>query len=70
MVTVLSDEPMAAIRSDLSNAEPKAGYDLTIALLVLDANDTGHGEFTPAAKIKCATMARSRRRTRPRRRSG
>jgi hypothetical protein len=52
MVTVLSSEAMAALKSDLSNTDPKPGFDLTIALLVLDADDKGTGEFTPAAKIK------------------
>ena len=52
MVTVIAAEPMAALKSDLSNTAPKAGFDLTIALLVLDAQDKGTGEFTPAAKMK------------------
>jgi hypothetical protein len=52
MVTVIAAEPMAALKEDLSNTAPKPGFDLTIALLVLDAQDKGHGEFTPAAKIK------------------
>ncbi len=52
MVTVVAAEPMVTLKSDLSNTEPKPGYDLTLALLVLDANETGTGEFTPAAKIK------------------
>ena len=52
MVTVIAAEPMNAIKSDLSTTPPKPGFDLTIALLVLDAGDKGSGEFTPAAKIK------------------
>ena len=52
MVTVIAAEPMNAIKSDLSTTAPKPGYDLAIALLVLDADDKGTGEFTPAAKIK------------------
>ena len=52
MLTVIAAEPMGALKSDLSNTSPKAGYDLTLALLVLDAGDKGTGEFTPAAKIK------------------
>lgn len=52
MVTVIAAEPMAAIKSDLSNTAPKEGFDLTIAILVLDAENKGSGEFTPAAKIK------------------
>lgn len=52
MVTVIAAEPLGAIKSDLSNTAPKAGYDLTLALLVLDDGNKGTGEFTPAAKIK------------------
>jgi hypothetical protein len=52
MVTVVSTEAMGALKSDLSNAPAKAGYDITLALLVLDASNKGTGEFTPAAKIK------------------
>jgi hypothetical protein len=52
MVTVIAAEPMNAIKSDLSTTPPKPGFDLTIALLVLDAEDKGSGEFTPAAKLK------------------
>ena len=43
---------LGALKTDLSNTTPKPGYDLTLALLVLDAGDKGTGEFTPAAKSK------------------
>ena len=52
LVTVVGAEPLGALKTDLSNTAPKPGYDLTLALLVLDAGDKGTGEFTPAAKIK------------------
>jgi hypothetical protein len=52
LVTVLAAEPMNAIKSDLSITAPKPGYDMTIAILVLDADGKGTGEFTPAAKMK------------------
>ena len=52
LVTVVAAEPLAALKSDLSGTAPKPGYDLTLALLVLDADGKGDGEFTPAAKIK------------------
>ncbi len=52
MVTVIAAEPMGAIKSDLSATPPKPGYDLALVLLVLDADDKGTGEFTPAAKVK------------------
>lgn len=52
LVTLIAAEPMNAIKSDLSIAPPKPGYDMAIAILVLDADDKGTGEFTPAAKMK------------------
>ena len=52
LVTIIAAEPMNAIKSDLSTTPPKPGYDITIAILVLDAGDKGTGEFTPAAKMK------------------
>lgn len=52
LVTVVAAEPMGALKSDLSMTAPKDGYDLALAILVLDADDKGTGEFTPAAKVK------------------
>jgi hypothetical protein len=52
VVTVVMAEPIKHLGADLPAAKPKAGYDLAVALLVLDASDTGVGEFAPAAQIK------------------
>jgi hypothetical protein len=51
LVTVVTAEPILHLGSGLPEAKPKAGYDVAVALLVLEANDTGHGELAPAAKV-------------------
>lgn len=52
IVTVVLSEPIIHLGAELPNAKPKAGYDLAVAMLVLDAHDDGVGEFAPAAQIK------------------
>ena len=52
LLTVVAAEPLAALKSDFTGMQPKPGYDLTLAVLVLDADGKGDGEITPAAKIK------------------
>jgi hypothetical protein len=52
IITVLTAEPVLHIGAGLPDAKPKAGYDLAVALLILDANGAGHGELDPAAKVK------------------
>jgi hypothetical protein len=52
VVTVVMAEPIKHLGADLPAAKPKAGYDLAVALLVLDGSDKGVGEFAPAAQIK------------------
>ncbi len=52
IVTVLTAEPLLHMGSGLPDAKPSAGYDVAVALLVLDANSEGHGELAPAAKVK------------------
>jgi hypothetical protein len=51
VVTVVVAEPIKHLGADLPQAKPKAGYDLAVALLVLDSSDAGVGEFAPAAQI-------------------
>jgi hypothetical protein len=51
IVTVVSAKAIYYLGGSEADAKPKAGYDLALALLVLDANDTGDGEFAPAAKV-------------------
>ena len=52
IVTVVMAEPIIHLGSGLPDAKPKEGYDLAVALLILDASDGGVGEFAPAAQIK------------------
>ncbi len=52
MVTVATAVPVLHLGGSEPDAKPKAGYDMAFALLVLDANDKGSGEFGPAVKLK------------------
>ncbi len=51
IVTVVTAKPILFLGAALPNPKPKAGFDLGVALLVLDANGAGDGEFAPAAKV-------------------
>jgi hypothetical protein len=51
IVTVVTARPILFLGAALPNPKPKAGFDLGVALLVLDANGAGSGEFAPAAKV-------------------
>jgi hypothetical protein len=52
MVTVATATPILHLGGTLPDAKPKEGYNLALALLVLDATDAGTGELAPAAKVK------------------
>ena len=52
VVTVATAEPLFYLGAGLPDAKPKAGYDVAVALLVLDAAGAGYGELAPAAKVK------------------
>jgi hypothetical protein len=52
LVTIVTAQPIIFLGAGLPEAKPKAGYDVAIALLVLEGNDSGHGELAPAAKVK------------------
>ena len=52
LVTVVTAKPIYHLGGGLPDAKPKKGYDLAVALLVLEADGTGHGELSPAAKVK------------------
>lgn len=52
LVTVVAAKAIYYIGGRDPKAKPKEGYDLAMALLVLDGNDTGDGEFAPAVKLK------------------
>jgi len=51
LVTVVTAKPIYFIGGREPTAKPKEGYDLALALLVLDGNDTGDGEIAPAVKL-------------------
>ena len=50
MITVVTAKPILFFDTS-GKAKPKEGFDLGLALLVLDAKDTGEGELAPAAKV-------------------
>lgn len=52
IVTVVTAKPLLHLGGGLPDAKPKAGYDVAVALLVLEADGTGHGELSPGAKVK------------------
>jgi hypothetical protein len=52
LITVVTAKPLYHLGAGLPDAKPKAGYDVAIALLVLEGDGTGHGELSPAAKVK------------------
>ncbi|HTI36074.1 MAG TPA: hypothetical protein VL484_00835 [Vicinamibacterales bacterium] len=52
LITVLTAAPLAFVGGAAPDAPSREGYDIALALLVLDANGTGDGELAPAAKVK------------------
>ena len=52
LLTLVSDQAIAHIGGEIPDAKPKEGFDVTYAILVLDAEGKGHGEVVPAAKLK------------------
>ena len=50
-ITVISDEPLGFIGGSKS-AKSKEGFDLTYAMLMLNASGKGRGELAPACKVK------------------
>jgi hypothetical protein len=52
LITVITAKPIVHLGGSLPDAKPKAGYNLGLALLVLDETDKGDGELAPAAKVK------------------
>jgi len=52
LITVVTSQPVYFLGGSEANAKPKAGYDIALALLVLDGQDTGDGELAPAVKLK------------------
>jgi len=52
LITVVTAQPVYFLGGAEAGSKPKEGYDIALALLVLDGNDTGDGEFAPAVKLK------------------
>ena len=50
LVTVVTAKPLLFLPGD--SGKPKAGFDLGLALLVLNESGAGDGELTPAAKVR------------------
>jgi hypothetical protein len=52
LITVITAQPILYLGGAAPDAKPKEGFDLALALLILDAADKGDGELAPAAKVK------------------
>jgi hypothetical protein len=52
MITVVTAKPVAYLGSGVPGAKPKGEYELALALLILDAQGAGDGEFSPAVTVK------------------
>jgi hypothetical protein len=52
IITVISNEPLGFIGGNKASAKPKEGFDLTYAMISVDASGAGRGEMSPAAKVK------------------
>ena len=51
IVTIVTAKPLYHLGGGLPDAKPKTGYDVAVAVLVFEADGTGHGELSPAAKV-------------------
>jgi hypothetical protein len=52
LVTAVTAQPVFFVGGSDKNAKPKTGFDLAVALLVLNGQNTGDGELAPATKVK------------------
>jgi len=52
LITVVTGSPIAFVGAGLPGAAPKTGYDLGLVLLNTSTSGPGHGELTPAAKVR------------------
>ena len=52
LITLLTADPLAYLGAAAPDAKPKSGNEIGLAFLVLDGNDAGDGELSPAATIK------------------
>ncbi len=52
IITLVTAQPIHFVKAGTAADKPKAGYEVALALLILDTNEAGDGEMAPAAKIK------------------
>ena len=52
LITAVTASPLLFLGGAAPDAKPREGFDFAIALLVLDAADTGEGELAPAARVR------------------
>jgi len=52
VVTIVTDNPLLHLGAGLPDAKPTTGYDVAVAVLVLDEKGSGHAELSPAAKVR------------------
>ena len=52
LITVVTAQPILYLGGAAPDAKPKEGFDLALALLILDGADKGDGELAPAVKVK------------------
>lgn len=52
LLTVVTARPVAFVGGAAPNAASKAGFELALALLILNGQDQGDGEIAPAARVK------------------
>ena len=52
LITVVTATPLLFAGGAAPDAKPREGFDLALAVLVVDATGKGEGELAPAAKLK------------------
>jgi hypothetical protein len=52
MITVLTAKPVLYLGSGVPGAKAKGEYELALVLLILDGQNAGDGEFSPAVTLK------------------
>ena len=52
LITVVTADPILFLGAGVPESKPRAGYDLGVAILTVDASGKGEGELAPAAKVK------------------
>ena len=52
LLTIVTDQPVMFVGGGLPGAKPKAGFDLAVVDLEVNAKGSGTGNLAPAAKLK------------------